>query len=293
MSSSSIDPFEEYLRKKKVEMLEQRYRDGTVPADGESGSASEADDQDVIAITDEDPEQAERIQEEIDDFFESGKTAAARLFDRVEDGLSEDKVEEIKEALDDVLTEEAPKPREENADGTFVNFFKQVQASYEDTGTDPHIDEEMADTASPAVKKAPAPEIVVRSPEPTPEPAPEPAPELAPEPAPELQLEPDPEPEPPPVVDPPPASELPESLPVIGPPPPLPEFRGAPEGDEDSETDAETLDLSEILAAPADDESEIRRRVDLLCRLVAKLVERAEIPENAVLECLIKSGIEF
>ena len=40
-----------------------------------------------------------RIQEEIDDFFQSGQTAAAQLFDRVEDGLSEDKVEEIKSRL--------------------------------------------------------------------------------------------------------------------------------------------------------------------------------------------------
>ena len=35
------------------------------------------------------------------------------------------------------------------------------------------------------------------------------------------------------------------------------------------------------------------RRIEVLCRLVAKLVERTELPESEIVEALIKSGVEF
>ena len=53
------------------------------------------------------------------------------------------------------------------------------------------------------------------------------------------------------------------------------------------------LNVAEILSAPIKDEKELGQRVDLLCRLMAKLVERLDIPESEIIEVLIKSGVEF
>jgi len=52
------------------------------------------------------------------------------------------------------------------------------------------------------------------------------------------------------------------------------------------------LSLNDILTPPQDDE-ELRQRVELLGRLVARLVERVKLPENEIIEVLIRSGIEF
>ncbi len=55
------------------------------------------------------------------------------------------------------------------------------------------------------------------------------------------------------------------------------------------------LDLSEILLPLRDNatEEEMRRHLELLCRLIAKLVERAALPESEIIEVLIKSRVEF
>ena len=52
------------------------------------------------------------------------------------------------------------------------------------------------------------------------------------------------------------------------------------------------LDLNDILTPPADD-AELVQRVELLGRLVAKLVERMKLPENEIIEVLIKAGVEI
>ena len=64
--SKAIDPFEEFLRKKKVKMLEEKFR---------RERAAEED-----AAVDE--EEDARLREEMDDFFESGQNAGAELFSK-------------------------------------------------------------------------------------------------------------------------------------------------------------------------------------------------------------------
>ncbi len=85
--SRAIDPFEEFLRKKKVKMLEEKFRRDRAAAEGAAEDEEEGD---------------ARLQEEMDDFFESGQNAGAELFGKVKD-LSHEKVDEIKDALEDVF----------------------------------------------------------------------------------------------------------------------------------------------------------------------------------------------
>ncbi len=124
----AIDPFEEYLRKKKVELLERKYRDPSA-----EGSASSL--RPVGIPPDEDPEVDARLREEAEDFLASGKSAGVQAFQSAQD-IGQDEVEEIKDALDDVFERDAPVPQtvDENDDAgdTFVNFFKQVQEEYDE-----------------------------------------------------------------------------------------------------------------------------------------------------------------
>ena len=81
--SKAIDPFEEFLRKKKVKMLEEKFRRDRAAEEEAAEGEDEGD---------------TRLQEEMDDFFESGQTAGAELFSKAKD-LSDEKVDEIKDAL--------------------------------------------------------------------------------------------------------------------------------------------------------------------------------------------------
>jgi hypothetical protein len=125
----AIDPFEEYLRKKKVELLERKYRDN-------EPDAAPAAPRPPGVPPDEDPEVAARLHEEMEDFLQSGQSAGAEAFQTAQ-GISDDKVDEIKDALEGVFEDDGPAPQtvDENDDAgdTFVSFFKQVQEEYDET----------------------------------------------------------------------------------------------------------------------------------------------------------------
>ncbi len=126
--AKAIDPFEEYLRKKKVELLERKYRD---PADEGNPSAERPG----SIPPDEDPEVDARLREEAEDFLQSGQSAGVHAFQSAE-VISKDKVEDLKDALDDVFEQDVPVPQSVNesddAGDTFVSFFKQVQEQYDE-----------------------------------------------------------------------------------------------------------------------------------------------------------------
>ncbi len=263
----AIDPFEEFLRKKKVEMLEQRYR-GEPPrppakVGGGAGGVGigvgipPAEEEEALVIADDDPEAEARLREEMDDFFLASQSAGAQLYTKVDTGISNDKVDEIRDALDDVFEEDAPAPQTEENNDTFVNFFRQVQEKYDDSDAP-------ADASPPATAEA--------TPEMRSNPSPVPAPSAAPATA---------------------ALAKPAPVAAAGAMDALAEL-----AQEEAELarprsrSRSRLDISEILAG-AVDESDARQRIDLLCRLVAKLVERVGLPENEIIEVLIKSGVEF
>jgi hypothetical protein len=247
--SKAIDPFEEFLRKKKVKMLEEKFRRERA-AEDEAAEGGEEEDA--------------RLQEEIDDFFESGQTAGAELFSKVKD-LSDDKVEEIKDALEDVFEKEEATPRTEEvpSDGPFVHFFKKVQTDFD--GEEP---------PAPAAQEPPP------APEPPPPPpkkraAKKPAKKRAAKPA-VAEKKPAP---------PPPEAPARESIAV--------EISSHEALDEPGPERAGRLNLVDMLLAGNDEPDELTRRIEVLCRLVAKLVERNELPESEIVEALIKSGVEF
>jgi hypothetical protein len=125
----AIDPFEEYLRKKKVEKLERKYRDA--PEEGKPPAAARP----PGVPPDEDPQIAAKLREEMEDFLQSGKSAAVQAFQNAQH-ISDDKVDEIKDALEGVFEDDAPAPqtvdRNDDAGDTFVSFFKQVQEEYDE-----------------------------------------------------------------------------------------------------------------------------------------------------------------
>jgi len=126
--AKAIDPFEEYLRKKKVELLERKYRD---PADEGKPSSERPG----SIAPDEDPEVDARLREEAEDFLQSGQSAGVHAFQNAE-VISTDNVEDLKDALDDVFEQDVPVPQSVNesddAGDTFVSFFKQVQEQYDE-----------------------------------------------------------------------------------------------------------------------------------------------------------------
>ena len=123
--AKAIDPFEEYLRKKKVEMLEHQYRSQKERAKADTEAPPPP-----TAPSNDDPQVEARLKEEAADFFEGSQSAAAELFTKAAT-IGEDKVEEIKEALDEVFEEDEPRPEPaEDQGGTFVDFFRQVQEEF-------------------------------------------------------------------------------------------------------------------------------------------------------------------
>jgi hypothetical protein len=233
--SKAIDPFEEYLRKKKVELLERKYRD---PAEGDTARPAGIP-------PDEDPELAARLRQEAEDFLQSGQSAGLQAFQNAQD-IGEDEVLEIKDALDDVFEHDEPVPQtvDENDDAgdTFVSFFKQVQDEYEEKPVcdnvsclppDPGTQEIAAgtdiDVMMPADLRGAAVEVALDEPE---------------------------------------------------------------EMVEHDASDDSRLDLEAILIDGAK-KQDLAKRVDVLCRLVAKLCERFGLPESEIIEALIKGGLEF
>jgi len=234
----AIDPFEEYLRKKKVELLERKYRDPAV--DGSAVVPRPAG-----IPPDEDPEIDARLREEAEDFLQSGQSAGLEAFQNAQD-IGEDEVEEIRDALDDVFQQDAPVPQtvDENDDAgdTFVSFFKQVQEEYDeepvcdnvaclppDPGTQ-EIDSGLdVDVMMPADLRGAAVEVALDD--------------------------------------------------------------GSAAFDETGVSDRR-LDLEAILVDGAK-KQDLEKRVDVLCRLVAKLCEQLGLPESEIIEALIKGGLEF
>lgn len=233
----AIDPFEEYLRKKKVELLEKKYRD---PADEGKPSAERPG----SIPPDEDPEIDARLREEAVDFLQSGQSAGVEAFHSAS-SISPEKVEDLKDALDDVFEQDVPVPQTVNenddAGDTFVSFFKQVQEEYDEKPVcdnvaclppDPGTQEIAAgtdiDVMMPADLRGAAVEVAL-------------------------------------------------------------DDEDVAEGRGSSDT---RLDLEAILV-DGGTKQELGKRVDVLCRLVAKLCERNGLPESEIIEALIKGGLEF
>lgn len=258
--SKAIDPFEEFLRKKKVKMLEEKFRRERA-AEEDAAAADEEDDA--------------RLREEMDDFFESGQNAGAELFSKVKD-LSEDKVDEIKDALEDVFEKEAATPRTEEVppDEPFVHFFKKVRNEFE--GDEPVPPP--AAVQPPPVAKAAPPAKAKKKPA-----LKKPAAKKAARPAKKKKPEPAPAPKNPAAVAAPAPSR--EAIAV--------EISSHEPADEPGDEPGGRLNLADMLLAGAEGAEELERRVEVLCRLVAKLVERTELPESEIVEALIKSGVEF
>jgi len=256
--SKAIDPFEEFLRKKKVKMLEEKFRR---EREAEEGPAEG-----------EDEEEEARLREEMDDFFESGQTAGAELFSKVKD-LSEEKVDEIKDALEDVFEKEAATPQTEEvpADGPFVHFFKKVQTEFDDEPAAP-----------PAAQEPPPPAAEKAAPPPAKKPAAKKRAARKPAAKPAVKEK---KPAPPPVAAPPVEAPSRESVAV--------EISSHEPLDEPGPEPAGRLTLVEMLLAGSNEAEELERRIEVLCRLVDKLVERTELPESEIVEALIKSGVEF
>jgi len=233
----AIDPFEEYLRKKKVELLERKYRE----PEGGGGAAPRP----AGIPPDEDPELAARLREEAEDFLQSGQSAGLQAFQHAQD-IGEEEVEEIKDALDDVFEQDAPVPQtvdeSDDAGDTFVSFFKQVQEEYDEK---PVCDNVSCLPPDPGTQEiAPGADIDVMMPA---------------------------------------------------------DLRGAAVevalGDEEEalavrDASDTRLDLEAILVDGAK-KQDLEKRVDVLCRLVAKLCERFGMPESEIIEALIKGGLEF
>jgi len=299
----SIDPFEEYLRKKKVELLEQQYREQL--EESRQAEEAEADESERFPTVDEDPETEARLREEMDDFFESGQVAAAELFNKAS-GLDEEKVEEIKDALDEVFEEDVPVPQTDPDGDTFVEFFHQIKQDYDSGRRGPQ--EFTRPVTPPEVKmlRTEEPPVVEAVTGITALP-------IADDFAGPAELEPDLPPEPP-VPPVPPAVEevsvLPESRISEREPAaeavsstPLP-FRDdftatAAEVSSEDPTDSvppprvsDRLNLAEILLGGAE-EIDLERKVEVLCRVLAKLVERAGLTQSELIEALIKSDVEF
>ncbi|MCZ6786581.1 MAG: hypothetical protein O7E54_05390, partial [Planctomycetota bacterium] len=62
--------------------------------------------------------------------------------------------------------------------------------------------------------------------------------------------------------------------------------------DTDDDYDPQNLNLTEVLTNPTTSE-DLPKRVEVLSRLLAKLVEKSGMSQSEILEVLIKSGIEF
>jgi hypothetical protein len=71
------------------------------------------------------------------------------------------------------------------------------------------------------------------------------------------------------------------------------EVEADPFGVEDEERPGpRRINLAEILLSDIGG-TRVEQRIEVVCRLVARLVEKANLPESEVIEALIKSDIEF
>ena len=241
------DPFEEFLRKKKVEMLEEQYRKEGKPRPDEDEDASSDGPWTPPLPRDEDPEREEKLEQEMNEFFEEGGLGGAELFERAQE-IDEERVDEIKDALDDVFESAPAEPTDATADGeTFVDFFKQVQSDFDaeaEEAVQPEEGEAFEDEPLTADFPVPGEEedesVMLDSP---------------------LELE-----------------SNPPAFPAVD--------------ADDSPPSASGLAIADILTPPQEGE-DLRQRVDLLSRLLVKLVERSKLPESEIIEVLIKSGVEF
>lgn len=256
--TKAIDPFEEYLRKKKVEMMEQKLRD---PSGDKPAPKSE---EPVEPDPDEDPEANARLKEEMADFFESGQQAGAELFSQMQ-SLEEDKVEEIKDALDEVFEEDAPVPQTEENENNFVEFFQQVETEFDEVpGDRPN-----PVTAEPVPAEPPPPSLPVPKPQPSPPPA-----------------------KPEPVAEQVRVSVDVEDLPRPGDLEVSPLALEADDVDLASLREDGRLNLAEILLSK-ESQADLEQRVEVLCRIVSRLAEKAQLPESEIIEALIKADVEF
>ncbi len=291
--SKAVDPIEEYLLKRKVEILEEKFRKQADVAEVEDEEGA-----DTVALAHEDPEVAARLKEEMEEFFDAGKAGAAEVFERTPvPEIDEDVVEELKEALDEVFDAAAAVPKVDKQD-TFVEFFKQVQEDFSDEQPGADLPEPDS-SALPAGLEEPTLEDLPAEHEPATSqekpvvfelddqtaagaatgPAPEALPPMEPaQPAQASVLSEEPE-------DESRSLELEDTVQDIG----------APVEDMALSAEKPHLDLSEILLPLRENatEEEMRRHLELLCRLIAKLVERAALPESEIIEVLIKSRVEF
>ncbi|MHC4937877.1 MAG: hypothetical protein ACYTHK_02775 [Planctomycetota bacterium] len=235
------DPFEEFLRKKKVEMLEDQYRKDEEPHPEMGEEELFEDGWTPPAPGDEDLDRDEKLEQEMNEFFEQGGRGGAELFERAKE-IDEERVEEIRDALDDVFEEPAAEPTDVvGANDTFVDFFKQVQHDFEPEAKEAvQPDESGPFEDEPLTADFPVPGEDTDT-------------EIAP-----LDLQ-----------------ANPPTFPAVG-------------GGE-SETG---LAIADVLTPPQEGE-DLLQRVDLLSRLVVKLVERSKLPESEIIEVLIKSGVEF
>ncbi|MFB3065470.1 MAG: hypothetical protein ACE10D_03050 [Planctomycetota bacterium] len=285
--SKAVDPFDEYLLKRKVEILEEKFR--------KQGEVPEVEDEEAVALAHEDPEVAARLKEEMEEFFDAGKAGAAEVFERTPvPEIDEDVVEELKEALDEVFDDDAAVPKVDRQD-TFVEFFKQVQEDFSDEQPGADLPEPDS-SALPAGLEEPTLEDLPTEPESAAsqekpvvfklddQAAAGAATELDPEALPPME----PAQTPAPSEEPEDESrslELEDTVQDIG----------APVEAMALSAEKPHLDLSEILLPLRENatEEEMRRHLELLCRLIAKLVERAALPESEIIEVLIKSRVEF
>ena len=293
----AVDPFEEFLRKKKVEMLEEKVRKGP-EAPAQPAEAAEGDETaDPWAPSEERSEQEvdQQLSDEMAEFFERGAGAGAELFAQAQE-IEEDRVDEIKDALEDVFEAEDTGPEVvDEEDDTFIDFFKEVQTSFDPDLADLRREQDLArEIVQPVAEEGAFEDEPLTAEFPVPEaPSPEAVTDTAPLVEPELEPEPAPEP------------EAPNTSSHPGAPDPLrlePEQAAAVESaalvlDEAAEVDdaastVERLELAEILA-PLQEGEDLRRRVDVLSRLVVKLVERSDVSESEIVEVLIKSGVGF
>ncbi|MHC4954278.1 MAG: hypothetical protein ACYTGZ_10340 [Planctomycetota bacterium] len=304
--TKAVDPFEEFLRKKKVEMLEDQFRKEGKPGSEESGSEGTYKDDWSPKEPDESPEQEERLAEEMNDFFEKGADAGAELFGRAQE-IDEERVDEIRDAIEDVFEEDLSAPEvAEGADETFVDFFKSVQTSFDpDVATLRAEQQAQAWTQIPAEPPAQPAEQQAEQPAETPaaegafedEPltAEFPVPEdAAPAPA-EIPAAAAAAPAEPPIASETDAiAEVMEALESIesAAPEPVAEAPSEDAAPDQPPVAEEAINLAEILTSLKEGEDPARH-IEVLSRLVIKLVERSDLAEGEIVEVLIKSGMGF
>ena len=285
----AIDPFEDYLRRKKVEMLEEQYR-GTDKQAQESQDETLQDDWTPPADADN-AEREVQVEQEMNEFFSEGGTAGADLFERA-NVIDEDRVEEIQDALNDVFEAEKREPEAASGvDDTFVDFFKQVQSDFEPDSTvsreivqPPESHDEPGDFEDePLTAEFPVPGEESATEADVAADAEAEAEEQGPDLPAFLEVS--------PRLDGADQIGAEHSSSELG----APEFGTTEFGDAEQQVAVATenrLELSKILAAPKEGE-DLRQHVHLLSRLVVKLVERSSMPESEIIEVLIKSGAEF